>query len=159
MTAQLFEEEALNRFIRQEIRYLNKNLFDPWIDLFTEDGIYLMPLDEDQADPAIYDMIMFDNVSLMKIRRENFGHPDSPSMAYPMRSMRMVSDSAITAADAESCQTETPFVASIYYQKMTWYAGTYIHHFRAEGEALKLTRKQVNLLDMGAPQGAIMTYL
>lgn len=154
-----FERSALERFIKAELRYLNAHDFKPWIDLFTDDGIYFMPLDEAQSDPDVYDMIMYDTKPLMRIRLKNFGHPQSPSMEYPLRSLRMISDCQIVSQSANSCQTHTPFMASIFYQQMHWYAGTYIHDFVRQGEALKIKRKQVNLLNMGAPMDAIMTYL
>ncbi|MEM7571203.1 MAG: aromatic-ring-hydroxylating dioxygenase subunit beta, partial [Pseudomonadota bacterium] len=117
------------------------------------------PLDEAQTDPDVYDMIMYDTKALMRIRLENFGHPKSPSMEYPLRSMRMMSDCRIIETSQDSCRTETPFMASIFYQSMQWYCGTYFHDFVREDGSLKIKRKQVNLLNMGAPMGAIMTYL
>lgn len=154
-----FDRATLESFIKAELRYLNAHNFAPWIDLFTDDGVYFMPLDEAQADPDIYDMIMYDTKALMHIRLENFGHPQSPSMEYPIRSTRMISDCQIIKETADQCRTETPFMASIFYQKMHWYAGTYFHDFVREAGALKIKRKQVNLLNMGAPMDAIMTYL
>jgi len=154
-----FNETDLLRFIQDELRLLNRNDFDAWIDLFTDDGVYCIPLDEAQTDVSTYDMAMYDNKPLMKIRKENFGHQASPSMKYPMRSMRMVSDCRIVESDEASCVTDTPFMASIFYQEMHWYAGTYSHQFVRVGNSIKIARKQVNLLNMGAPFGAIMTYL
>jgi len=157
--SEMFTEETLLRFIQDELRLLNQNAFDDWIDLFTDDGLYCMPLDESQADVSTYDMIMYDNKALMNIRKENFNHPASPSMKYPMRSMRMVSGCRVIEVDAVSCKTETPFMASIFYQEMHWYAGNYYHEFTLIDGVLKIKRKQVNLLNMGAPLSAIMTYL
>ncbi|MFK8051154.1 MAG: aromatic-ring-hydroxylating dioxygenase subunit beta [Halioglobus sp.] len=154
-----FNETDLLRFIQDELRLLNRNDFDAWIDLFTDDGVYCIPLDEAQTDVSTYDMAMYDNKPLMKIRKENFGHHASPSMKYPMRSMRMVSDCRIIEFDETRCTTETPFMASIFYQEMQWYAGTYCHQLVRVGGSIKIARKQVNLLNMGAPLGAIMTYL
>ncbi|MEO0410787.1 MAG: aromatic-ring-hydroxylating dioxygenase subunit beta [Pseudomonadota bacterium] len=159
MTAQAFETDAVERFIKAELRHLNAHDFAPWIDLFTDDGVYFMPLDEAQCDPSTYDMIMYDTKALMRIRLENFGHPKSPSMEYPIRSMRMMSDCQIISQNGDTCRTQTPFMASIFYQEMNWYCGTYYHDFVRDAGAMKIKRKQVNLLNMGAPMGAIMTYL
>lgn len=156
---ELFSEAKLLRFIQDELRLLNKNDFDPWIDLFSDDGVYCIPLDEAQTDVSTYDMVMYDNKALMKIRKENFGHQASPSMKYPMKSMRMVSDCRIIESHGTICRTDTPFMASIFYQEMHWYAGTYLHEFVRVDNSIKIVRKQVNLLNMGAPLGPIMTYL
>lgn len=154
-----WDRDALEQFIRAELRLLNAHDFAAWIDLFADDGVYFMPLDEAQADPELYDMIMYDNKPLMRIRMENFGHPDSPSMEYPIRSLRMISDCQIVEDTGATCTTETPFMASIFYQDMHWYAGTYRHSFVRDAGAIKIKSKQVNLLNMGAPMGGIMTYL
>jgi len=154
-----FTEAVVERFIKDELRFLNRNDLDSWIDLYTDDGVYFMPLDEDQTDPALYDMIFYDNKPLMRIRRENFGHPLSPSMEYPIRSMRMISDCEILTKDADSCRVETPFIASIFYQEMRWYSGVFFHDLVRQDNTIRIRQKQVNLLDMGSPQGVIMTYL
>lgn len=154
-----FTEAVVERFIKDELRFLNRNDLDSWIDLYTDDGVYFMPLDEDQANPAVYDMIFYDNKPLMRIRRENFGHPLSPSMEYPIRSMRMISDCEILAKDTDSCRVETPFIASIFYQEVTWYSGVFFHDLVRRNDTIKIRQKQVNLLNMGSPQGVIVTYL
>lgn len=154
-----FTESVVEQFIKGELRLLNRNDLDAWIDLFTDDGVYFMPLDEDQADPTLYDMIFYDNKPLMRIRRENFGHPLSPSMQYPLRSMRMISDCEIVEQSGDACRVETPFVASIFYQQMNWYSGVFFHDLVRREDRIKIRQKQVNLLNMGSPQGVIMTYL
>lgn len=154
-----FTEAVVERFIKDELRLLNRNDLDSWIDLYTDDGVYFMPLDEDQADPKLYDMIFYDNKPLMRIRRENFGHPLSPAMEYPIRSTRMIADCEILKKDAQSCRVETPFMACIFYQEMRWYAGVFFHDLVRHDDTIRIRQKQVNLLDMGNPQGVIMTYL
>ena len=159
MAAGHFPQDEVERFIRGELQLLNRNKLDEWIDLYTDDGMYFMPLDESQADPERYDMIMFDNKPLMRIRKENFGRPDSPSMEYPIRSVRMISGCDIEIQADDSCRAEAPFMASIFYQSMRWYAGYYHYELVREEDRLRIKSKQVNLLDMGAPQGPILTYL
>lgn len=154
-----FTEPVVERFLKDELRLLNRNDLEAWIDLYTDDGIYFMPLDEDQADPARFDMIFYDNKPLMKIRKENFGHPLSPSMQYPIRSMRMISDCEIIEKTAESCRVETPFIASVFYQEMHWYSGIFFHDLVRQDDTIKIRQKQVNLLNMGSPQREIVTYL
>ena len=159
LSANPFSQTAIERFVRHELKLLNKNRFDEWIDLYTDDGVYFMPLDESQTDPERYDMIMFDNKPLMQIRKENFGRPDSPSMEYPIRSMRMITECDIQERSDSACLVEAPFMASIFYQSMRWYAGYFYYKLVHSNDSFKIKSKQVNLLDMGAPQGPIITYL
>ena len=156
---EVLSDANVEAFVRNELRLLNHNKFSEWIDLYTDDGLYFIPIDEDQVDPERYDMIMYDNKPLMQIRKENFGRDDSPSMEYPVRSMRMISDCSVISRSDNYCEAEAPFIASIFYQVMRWYAGYFYYKFVVVEGGIKIKSKQVNLLDMDAPQGPILTYL
>ena len=41
----------IEQFLYDEADLLDRPDLDAWIDLYTEDGTYWMPVDEDQSDP------------------------------------------------------------------------------------------------------------
>ena len=53
-----------------EARLIDEQRFDEWLDLFTEDGRYWMPLEMDQTDPILHQSLFYDDMLLMRIRVE-----------------------------------------------------------------------------------------
>lgn len=150
---------AISRLLNLEARYLNKADLESWISLFTEDGFYWMPLDSEQTDPQEHDSIFYEDRVLMEIRKRNFLHRLSPSMQYPIRSSRVISDIHIVDSDKESCTVESSFHAVVLYKEQTVFAGSMQHQLRAAGEGYKIQMKRVDLLNADMPLPPIMIYL
>ncbi len=150
---------AISSLLNLEARYLNKADLDKWISLFTEDGYYWMPLDAEQSSPEEHDSIFYEDRILMEIRKRNFMHRLSPSMQYPVRSSRVVSDIHIADSDEESCTVESSFHAVVLYKEQTVFAGSMRHQLRREGDGYKIQVKRVDLLNADMPLPPIMIYL
>ena len=161
MTKQKSEHElsAISSLLNLEARYLNKADLESWISLFTEDGYYWMPLDSEQTSPHEHDSIFYEDRILMEIRKRNYLHRLSPSMQYPIRSSRVVSDIHITEYDEDSCTVESSFHAVILYKEQTVFAGSMRHQLQRDGDGYKIKIKRVDLLNADMPLPPIMIYL
>ena len=147
--------------IQRETRYLNNTDLDSWISLFTEDGFYWMPLEEEHEDPEAHDSLMYDNRTLMNMRKYNLGNPLSPSMQLKVRSVRVLSDIEIDRAEDSNIELHaTAFViAVIYQQQKDYYAGKVSYRLQKSNEGLKIHVKRVDILDADAPLDSIMMYI
>ncbi|NKB36145.1 MAG: aromatic-ring-hydroxylating dioxygenase subunit beta [Gammaproteobacteria bacterium] len=150
---------VIGDLINLEARYLNKADLESWISLFTEDGYYWMPLDSGQKNPEEHDSIFYEDRILMEIRKRNFMHRLSPSMQYPIRSSRVISDIHVSDYDEDSCIVESSFHAVILYKEQTVFAGSMQHKLRREGDAYKIQMKRVDLINADMPLPPIMIYL
>src|SRR5262249_58714072 len=65
-TARMTRQEAED-FLAEEARLLDERCFEEWLDLFTEDGIYWMPIAED-SDPTKQTSILYDDDALRRVR-------------------------------------------------------------------------------------------
>lgn len=153
--------EQVSALIRTETLYLNNTELDNWINLFTDDGYYWMPLDEEQTDPEQHDSLIYDNRALMQMRKFNLGNVLSPSMQLPVRSVRILSDLQINQDENSSTDiiVNTHVIAVIYHKHQTYYAGKVCYHLRKIDDELKIFTKRVDLLNADGPLDIITMYI
>lgn len=155
--------EEARELIRRETACLNAGDLDAWMALFTDDGYYWMPLEADQDSPDRHDSLIYDNRSLMAIRRNNLGHPLSPSMQLPVRSVRILSELEIVpaAGAGEVYRAAGSVIAVIHHRRQDVYAGRVSYELvRPEpGAGLCIRWKRVDLLNADAELDAIMMYI
>ena len=162
MSKQSTNIDAIRDFLNLEARYLNKIDLDSWIELFTEDGIYWMPLDTEQSNPDEHDSIFYEDRTLMEVRKRNFGHRLSPSMQYTIRSSRIISDVHLAEEqpDSDVVIVNSSFQAVLLYkEEQEIYAGTCQHHLVKQGDDYRIKLKRVDLLNADMPLPAIMIYI
>jgi 3-phenylpropionate/cinnamic acid dioxygenase small subunit len=54
-------DQELIDFVIREARLIDMHRLDEWLDLFTEDGIYWMPLEWGQTDPRLTASLMYED--------------------------------------------------------------------------------------------------
>ena len=154
-------QEAVNDLIQLETRCLNEADLDTWISLFTEDGYYWMPLEREQTNPEEHDSLIYDNRTLMEIRKFNLDNPLSPSMQHKVRSVRILSDLETDreAGPDGKITVTTSVIAVIYHRKQDYLAGAVTWRLLQTDEGLKIKSKRVDLLNADAPLDSIMMYI
>ncbi len=55
-------------FVISEARMIDERRFPEWLDLFTEDGIYWMPLEPDQEEEHLTTSLMYEDRLLLRTR-------------------------------------------------------------------------------------------
>ena len=60
---------VLEEFLIRQAELLDRRDWDEWIELFADDGVYWMPLKEDQQDAENYPSIFFEDKALMPSKR------------------------------------------------------------------------------------------
>ena len=152
--------EAIGELIRTETACLNKGDLEGWISLFTDDGYYWMPLEEEHTDPEKHDSLVYDNRALMEMRKHNLASPLAPSMELDIRSVRILSDIEIQPIEAtEEVEVSAFVIAVIYQQQKHTYGGRVTYRLVNTGDGLKIRVKRVDLIDADAPLDCIMGYI
>jgi 3-phenylpropionate/cinnamic acid dioxygenase small subunit len=95
--AKLTRQEA-EGFLYEEARLLDERLFEAWLDLFTEDGIYWIPIVED-ADPATQTSILYDDSQLRQMRVHHLLHERNFAQSPPSRTVHQVSNVQVWEGD------------------------------------------------------------
>ncbi len=104
--------ERLFEFVYDEARLIDDKRFDDWYELFTDDGIYWMPLTRDQPDGINHTSLLYEDKLLLKVRIERLKSPRSFSQHQPSFCQHILQQPVLesTDADASGWVTRTPFV-------------------------------------------------
>lgn len=155
---------AVEAFLYEEADYLDSGNLDAWINLYSEDATYWMPVSEDQQDPLGEISILYENRTLMQIRCLNFDHRLAPSFETPVRTSHLIGN--VRLSDVESLADVTVrsnFHLVMYFQGVQeLFAGTATHHLRYLEQGgvtgYQIRHKRVDLIDCAAPHKSIPIY-
>lgn len=145
---------ALIDFVYDEARLLDDKRFDDWYELFTDDGLYWMPLTRGQPDGLDYQSLFHEDKLLLKVRIERLKNPRSFSQQVPSYSHHVLQMPRIERATDTETVLRTPFV---YIEtqgdaQIVLGATAYHHLVRVDGR-LRMRMKKVELVnpDAGFP--------
>src|SRR5712675_952214 len=62
------ERELIDGFLYREARLMDGNAYDDWLSLWTDDALYSIPCNSDDADPSHHVMIVYDDRRMLEER-------------------------------------------------------------------------------------------
>jgi len=156
-----YDLKEIENFLYYEADLLDNNDLENWMQLFTEDGTYWMPVARNQQDPHGHISILFENRAVMAVRANNFGHRLAASMEYDIRSSHLIANIRVVDFDENTgdCTIKSNFQAVLYYREQTLFAGTCTHQLKRVGDSYRIVQKRVDLINCDAPHKSIMTYI
>jgi 3-phenylpropionate/cinnamic acid dioxygenase small subunit len=106
------QRDRLVQFVYDEARLIDDKRFDEWYDLFTDDGIYWMPLTRNQPDGLNHTSLFHEDKLLLKVRVERLKSPRSFSQHQPSFCQHVLQQPELesTAADGKGWVMRTPFM-------------------------------------------------
>jgi len=151
----------LTNLLYREADFLDQTNLRAWIDLFTEDGAYWMPVEAGQEDPINHISIFYDDKAMMQIRQHNLDHARAPSKETEVRSSHIIGNVRLVDFDAETgnCTVKSNFQAAVYYGGQTLYAGSYTHDLVWTGDKYLIRRKRVDLINCDASHSTMVIYI
>jgi len=151
----------IEEFLYDEAALLDNPDLDSWINLYTEDGTYWMPVSEDQADPINHVSILYDDRVMMEVRRRNFVHPRAASKDHKVRSSHIIGNVRISGTnDRGDAVVTSNFQALVFYRnEQRAFGGRYEHHLVVTEGSFKIRQKKVTLINCEAPQKSLTIYL
>ena len=150
----------IEELLYAEASFLDQADLDGWIDLYTDDGTYWMPVIPNQEDPINHISLFYDDRVMMEIRRRNLRHPRAPSKDYAIRCSHIISNIRIIEQSDLKTVVGSNFHCLIYYnEKQTTYGGTYQHEIVKADEGFKILHKRVDLINCDAALNTIIIYI
>ena len=149
-------------FVVHEARLLDELRFDEWLDLFTEDGRYWMPLEYGQTDPILHNSLFYDDKLLLKIRIERLKGAKTYSQKPKTRCHHVLQTPIVDAMDPDGNRylTFTPFhYLETRMDEQTLFAGWSRHHLLMLDGALKMQLKRVDLVNCDSAFGNIQMFM
>jgi len=155
-------DQALIDFVYHEARLIDEKRFEEWYQLFSEDGLYWMPLSRDQADGRTQTSLFYEDRLLLRVRIERLHSPNAFSQAQPSWCQHVLQAPRIESRDEEasSCVLRTPFMyLEVQRDEQQVYAGVAWHLLVVRGGQLRMQMKKIDLLNRESALPSIQLFL
>ena len=154
------EEPLVESFIEQECELLDAGNFSAWVDLCTDDAVYWMPVSPHQTDPLGEISILYENRTLMELRKFNFGHRLAPSFESAVRCSHLLGKIGTKEVGPGEMEATVKFHCIMWYRnEQRIFAGYSTYRLVADQHSFKLRFKRVDLLTADAWHKSIPIYL
>lgn len=155
------ELKKIEQFLYDEADLLDNPDLDSWINLYTEDGTYWMPVAHDQPDPLNHVSLFYDDRVMMEVRRRNFVHPRAASKDHSVRSSHIIGNIRLRETnDKGDLVVTSNFQALVFYRnEQRAFGGRYEHHLVPAADSYRIRHKKVSLINCDAPQKSLTIYL
>lgn len=159
-------DQDLMNFVHTEARLLDERRFEEWLDLFTEDGRYWMPLTPGQTDPILQGSLMYEDKLLLRIRVERLAGQRTYSQQPISRSHHLMGQPSIEAAHPWHAPEQGRHVvrAPFHYvetrrDEQALYAGWSTFELVRQDGVLRIHQKRVDLLNCDAALRGIQLFI
>jgi ethylbenzene dioxygenase subunit beta len=154
----LTREEA-EAFLIREARLLDEGLFDDWLNLFSADGIYWLPM-VDGSDPEREPSLIYDTAKAREQRVHSLRHVEHYAQRPPSRTVRFISNVEVNpGAGADTISVRSSLLVlefrpgdrqqvGLAQQRLV---GARCEHRLRREDGWKILLKKVLLIDRDAP--------
>jgi 3-phenylpropionate/cinnamic acid dioxygenase small subunit len=157
-----FTDQQLIHFVYAEARLLDEQRFDAWLELFTDDARYWMPLAPGQDDPRLHASLLYEDKLLLRVRVERLAGARTYSQQPRSRSHHLLQQPSIEHADrdagAYTLRTAFHYVET-RLDAQALFAGWATHELVTQGGALRIRLKRVDLVNCDAAFGNINLFM
>ena len=145
--------EEVEDLLYRQAALLDARRWQEWIDLFTDDGIYWMPVLPSQSDWVSEPSIFAEDKLMMEIRKGRISHPNAWSQAPMWETNHIVGNVAIESVDGARVQVRSRFhLMELRRDTVRHFGGSYRHTLaRDAGGALRIVLQRVDLFNGQAP--------
>lgn len=149
-------------FLRREARLLDEARYDEWNRLFTDDGIYWLPVSTSATDPRLEASHLHDDGMLRAVRVARLQSGHAHSQQPPGRAHHLLQTPEILEFDPARNQVRTRTVF-LYHEfragRTIALPGVAWHTLLREGVDWRITLKRVDLMHAGEPLPAVEFYI
>jgi 3-phenylpropionate/cinnamic acid dioxygenase small subunit len=155
-------DQDLIDFVIHETRLLDQHRFEEWLELFTHDAYYWMPLEWGQTDPRLTASLMYEDKLLLKIRVERLKGNRTFSQKPKSRCHHVLQTPQVDRRDeaANEYVTWTPMhYIETRYDDQQLYAAWATHTLAMQDGRLRIKLKRVDLVNSEAAFGNIQLFM
>jgi benzoate/toluate 1,2-dioxygenase beta subunit len=141
------DREQVERFLVLEARLMDEHRYREWLALWAEDGVYWVPCNDDDIDPARHVSIIYDDRERLQQRVERLMSGAVLAQDPKPRMRRVVSNIEI-AGEGEAISVQSNFLLALAKGdgQQLW-AGRAIHELRRAGDGFVIRHKKVLLIN------------
>jgi len=136
------------QFLYHEARLLDTQRYEEWLQLFTEDATYWVPLEQGQKDPYQTSSIIHDDRTLLELRVKQIRHPRAHARQPIARTVHQVSNVMVHGEpNGEMKVASALTVVEFRNEKQRLYGALVEHRLRKSGETFRIAHKRVDLIN------------
>jgi len=145
MTDEIAFNDAI-AFIWNEADLLDRRAYDEWLDLWTDDGLYIIPIETDVKDYASVLNYVYDDTEMRRMRVARLTSSQSMSASNSAQTVRTVSRFVKTNGEPGSITLRAAqHLAEYHRAHHRMMPATLDVELRREGDSIKMVRKIVTL--------------
>jgi 3-phenylpropionate/cinnamic acid dioxygenase small subunit len=138
----------VEQFLYHEAHLLDTHQLEAWLELYTEDSIYWVPLERNQKDAIGTSSLVYDDRTLLGLRVAQARHPRAHARLPLARTVHQVGNVRIL----EQGSTETRVASTL--QLIEWrnerqrvWGALVEHRLRAAKDGFRIAHKRVDLVN------------
>jgi benzoate/toluate 1,2-dioxygenase beta subunit len=143
--------ERVEEFLFYEAQLIDEHLYEEWLGLWTEDGLYWVPCNTDDADPARQAMIIYDNRARLGERIYRLTSGAAWAQQPRSRTRRLISNVEVRQNEGAYLIESNCIIAELRRSKQDIFAARMLHTLRPAGESFRIALKKVLLLNNDEP--------
>lgn len=150
-------QQRIEQFLYHQSELLDQKQWAAYLDLFSPDGIYWMPVTPEQTEWLDSPSIFAEDRRMMEIRMGRVQHPNAWSQAPQWGTSHIVGNVVIESADDANIVVRSRFqMIELRRDNLRHFAGTYRHTLRRTGDGrtgddFRIALQRVDLLNGQTP--------
>lgn len=161
-----YSPEQLIDFVYAEARLLDEQQFEAWLDLYTDDGHYWMPLEYGQTDPRLQPSLMYEDKLLLRVRVERLAGQRTYSQQPRSHCHHLLQQPSIETAHPwhRPEQGQYALRAAFHYvetrvNQQALYAGWAGYELIAGEQGLRIRQKRIDLVNCDSSFRSIQLFM
>ena len=138
---------TVEQFLYHEARLLDTGQLEAWLELFTDDATYWLPLEHNQKDPYETSSIIHDDRTLLELRVKQARHPRAHARQPLARTVHQVSNVMASDLGSELKVNSTLHLVEFRNEKQRLYAALVEHRLRKVSDGFRIAHKRVDLVN------------
>jgi len=141
----------IEQFLYHEAWLLDHGRLDEWLGLFTDDAMYWIPLEANQADPLTTASIVYDDRRLLEVRVRQFQHPRAHARVPAPRTVHHVGNVQVMDTEDREVRVGSTLVLVEYRQDRQRVWGALVEHrVRRGADGFRIAAKRIDLVNSEA---------
>ncbi|MDP9898153.1 aromatic-ring-hydroxylating dioxygenase subunit beta [Variovorax ginsengisoli] len=154
------EQQQVTEFLYHEARLLDAHRWAEWLQLFTADGLYWVPLVHGQTDHLNHASLFLEDALLRSMRVRRLEQARAYSQQPVTRTAHVTGNVSVVSREADGLT-----VASTLHV-LEWrkgdprsFGGSVLHTLKTHGDSWRIAMKRIDLVNCEAPHEALQVFL
>jgi len=143
-----WDREQIETFLYREARLIDEHRYDEWLALWTDDGVYWVPCNQDDTDPTRQVSIIYDDRLRLGDRVARLKSGAAWAQEPKSRMRRLIANIEIEeGAQGEVVVAANFLLAELRRHVQNLWVGRTVHLLRLENGSFRIASKKVMLLN------------